>query len=63
MSGRGKERERTGDISNRVERLEMGGFAGDLSHIGAFLGTWIEAGEGTGWENPEKGKISWDRKK
>jgi circadian clock protein KaiB len=37
MSGRGKEKKRTGDNFNRVERLERGGFAGDLSHAGRVL--------------------------
>jgi len=32
MSGMVKEKKRTGDISNSVERFEMGGFSGDLSH-------------------------------
>jgi circadian clock protein KaiB len=38
MSGRGKEKKRTGDNSHRVERSDMGKFAGDLSHTGRVLG-------------------------
>jgi hypothetical protein len=38
MSGMVKEKKRTGDLSNRVERFEMGGFADDLSHTRRVLG-------------------------
>jgi circadian clock protein KaiB len=38
MSGMGKEKKWTGDISNRVERFEIGGFSGDLSHTRRVLG-------------------------
>ncbi len=68
MSGMGKERKRTGDISNRVERFEMGGFSGDLSHTRRVLGApGLRSERGpvgkTGEERkilmgPEKGKDS-----
>jgi hypothetical protein len=32
MSSMVREKKRTGDISKSVERLEIGGFPGDLSH-------------------------------
>jgi hypothetical protein len=38
MSGMGKEKKMTGDILNSVERFEMGGFSGDLSHTRRVLG-------------------------
>jgi hypothetical protein len=63
MSVRGKEKKRTGDNSNRVERLEMGGFAGVLSHAGSVLWALGLRPERVPVGNPEKGKISWDRKK
>jgi circadian clock protein KaiB len=38
MSGMVKEKKWTGDISNRVERFEIGGFSGNLSHTRRVLG-------------------------
>jgi circadian clock protein KaiB len=38
MSGMVKEKKWTGDISNRVERFETGGFSGDLFHTRSVLG-------------------------
>jgi len=38
MSGMGKEKKGTGDLSNRVERFERGAFSGVFPIPGAFLG-------------------------
>jgi len=57
MSGMVKEKKWTGDISNSVERFEIGGFSGGLSHTWRVLGA-------LGWrsERVSVGKTGEERK-
>jgi hypothetical protein len=63
MSGMVKEKKWTGDISNSVERFEIGGFSGDLSHTRRVLGALGLRSEMVPGRPEKKGKFSWDRKK
>jgi len=63
MSDMVKEKKWTRDISNSVERFEIGGFSDDLSHTRRVLGALGLRSEMVPLGRREKkGKFSWIRK-